>query len=124
VQVVQSLGAAFGTGRHTLRISVGNPSTGSGAVLNTGKEQAISASGLNWAQPKNRQTQGGGHVAAPPLEEQQLGLPGISTIKVEARRSYVLFAAMTLLLAAGIAIEAWALWHSRNVKRENVMRDA
>src|SRR5207249_2326406 len=86
VAVVQGLGAAFRTGQHTLQISVAKREAGAG-------------------------TQGempGARMAAPIPQTQQLDLPGIGAVKVEARRSYVLFAIMTLLLIAGISIVSWA----------------
>jgi hypothetical protein len=89
VVLAHGLGAEFPTGLHTLRLSV--------LLL----DQEVELSG------------GGGRVAAPTRPLQRVNLPGIGAIRVEANRSYVLFTVMTLLLLAGIAVEAWALWRSR-----------
>ena len=89
VTVVHNLGSEFRTGEHKLRITVSKVA-----------EKAVGE-------------QGAGHVAAPMPEEQRVNLPGIASFTVEAQRSYVLFTITTLLLLAGIAAEAYALWRSR-----------
>ncbi len=91
VTVVRSLDAELRTGTHTLQITV---VAGSGGAKSANGSLAIAS-----------------HTFAP--LQQQLDLPGIGAITVEARRSYVLFTALTLLLLAGISFTAWALWRSR-----------
>jgi polysaccharide biosynthesis protein PslG len=89
VRVVSGLGAELPTGRHTLRISV------------------------SALEPDSQTLVGAGHVAAPLPVSQGLDLPGIGTVTVEARRSYLFFTVITLLLVAGVAVEAWALSKSK-----------
>ena len=60
---------------------------------------------------------GGAGVSAPVPQPQLTNLPGIGAITVEARRSYVLFTLLTLLLVAGIIIEAYALWRFHPVAK-------
>jgi len=87
VKVVSGLGAEFRTGQHKVTIT------------------AVKV-------PESQDAQGAGHVAAPLPEETQVNLPGIAAFRVEARRSYVLFTLITLLLLVGIGIELWALRRS------------
>src|SRR5439155_8060621 len=77
VQLVQGLGAELRTGQHRLSISVADTETGT------------------------QNTAGAAGVAAPVAQDQEVNLPGIGVITVEANRSYLLFTMLTLLLIAG-----------------------
>jgi len=89
VQLVQGLGAELRTGQHRLSISVADTETGT------------------------QNTAGAAGVAAPVAQDQEVNLPGIGIITVEANRSYLLFTMLTVLLIAGILLEGYALWRTR-----------
>jgi hypothetical protein len=84
VTVVRGLGASFRTGQHTLQIRV---------------EQDAGAQAS-----KTEKVAG---LQAP--AQQDVGLPGIGVLTVEAHSSYLLFIAIALVLLASIAFCAWAL---------------
>lgn len=92
VKVVSGLAAEFPTGKHRLNVSVAP--TGVGA------------------------TNGRSGVAAPSPQHEAANLPGIGGIRVEANRSYVLFTIISVLLLAGIGIQAWSLRQSRRLEQE------
>jgi hypothetical protein len=92
VQVVRGLASEFHTAVHTLTIRV---------VKTDDTTQGVGGKDA---------TTGGTGVSSPVPQAQLANLPGIGAITVEARRSYVLFTLLTVLLVAGITIEAYALW--------------
>ena len=98
VTVVRGLGSEFRTAEHELTITAGQADV-----------------------PKSER-KGTTGMAAPLPDARPVDLPGIGTITVQANRSYLLFAVITLLLALGIAIQLWALWRSRPQAEKAVAR--
>lgn len=88
VTLVSGLGSQFRTTLHTLQIRIGpNPAANGEARLH-----------------------GGGGLYAP--LEQHIDLPGIGVMTVEAHSSYMLLAALSLIVLAGIAFCVWGLTRS------------
>jgi hypothetical protein len=84
VTLVRGLGAEWRTSSHTLQIKVG------GEPPSEGRVQGI-----------------GGRTYSP--LEQRVDLPGIGTVKIEAHRSYTMFALFTAGLLGAMAVLLWGL---------------
>lgn len=91
ITLASGLGAQFRTTRHTIQIRVGQPAGGSPKKV-TG-------------------------LYAP--AEQPIALPGIGAMRVEVHSSYMLLAAMSLLILAGIAFCVWGLTRGRSALPTN-----
>lgn len=91
VTVAHGLGAESRTSQHELRITAGRLQKSSEE-----SEQGMVS-----------------HIAAPLPEDTPVDVPGIGVVTIGARRSYLLFTLMTVLLVAGIGFEVWVLWRNR-----------